>query len=172
MAFNFSTSANFGWYNLDLDKLVILLLPMEWRKVRTVNFIQSCIAPLKELHYQFRTNRLRNLYRIQHNWMKCYMQDALNDEFDPQERRITIDEPDNFLNKYIYTSAENKPKYLGTMYLQTSAEHNGTGVDFTVNMHGVSGNIYDIRALVDFYRIAGPRYEIINLSTFSQEQNP
>ena len=99
--------------------------------------------------------------------MKCYMESALNDEFDPEGRQITIDEPDYYLGKYIYTSGENKPRYLGTMYINTSDELNGTGPDFYVNMHGVVANIYDVRALVDFYRLAGPRYAIINLGGFS-----
>lgn len=173
MSYNFERATNIGWFNLDLDKLVILLLLMEWRRVKTVNFIQSLIAPLKTTHYNFRINRIKNLYKIRHNWMKCYMESALNDEFDPQERRITIDEPDVHLNKYIYTEAENKPKYLGTMYLRTSAELDGSGVDFTVNMNGAPGNIYDIRALIDFYKLAGPRYNVINLGgTFEQEHLP
>ena len=163
----FSAVFNTGWYNLDVNRLVLLLLPIEWRKSRNVAFLQSLVAPIKEVHYQFRTNRARNLYKIQHSWMKCHIQDALNDEFDPGERRITIDEPDTFLNKYIYTQAEAKPKYLGTMYLRTSDEL-GTGeFDFTVNMNNVYANIYDVRALVDFYRMAGPRYNVINYLTIS-----
>lgn len=169
MLYDFANNGNQGWFNLDLDKLVILLLPIAWRRPRTVAFLQALVAPLKSLHYNFRINRVKNLYRIRHNWMKCYMEAALNDEFDPQERRITIDEPDVHLNKYIYTEAENKPKYLGTMYLRTLAELDGSGMDFTVNFNGASGNIYDIRALVDFYKLAGPRYNIINLQNFTTE---
>lgn len=168
----FSASINIGWWNLDVSKWVILLLPIEWRQPKNIAFLQSLAEPIKRIHYDFRINRIRNIYMVRHNWMKCYMQEALNDEFDPQERRITIDEPDIFLNKYIYTNAEDKPKYLGTMYLRTSAELNNDGFDFTVNMNGATGNIYDIRALVDFYRIAGPRYNVINLPTFETGDLP
>ena len=104
--------------------------------------------------------------------MKCYLQSALNDEFDPQERRITIDEDDMFLNKYIFTSGEDKPKFLGTMFLRTSEEYEGTGEDFTVNMHLVKADKHDVEALIDFYKLDGPRYKIINFGlTITESQD-
>lgn len=94
--------------------------------------------------------------------MKVYMQSALNDEFDPQLRRIVIDEPDLYLSKYIYTAVEAKPQYLGTLYLRTAAESSDTGLDFTVNMNMVQADKYDVAAMVDFYRLFGTRYNMIN----------
>lgn len=149
-----------NWYDLDMNRLVILLLPINWRKPKMVAFMQALAAPLRELHYMFVQNRRRNMYRIRHSFMICYMEAALNDEFDPQQRRITIDEPEMYANRYIYTSGEQQPKYLGTMYLRSSVELAGGGVDFTVNMNGAVADLHDIRALVDFYKLAGPRYNI------------
>lgn len=153
-----------GWYDLDMNRLVILLLPINWRKPKMIAFLQSMAAPLKQLHYDFWLNRRQNLYKVRHNFMICYLQSALNDEFDPQLRRIVIEEPEIFANRYIYTSGEQKPRYLGVMYLRTSEEMGDTGVDFTVNMNGVFADIYDVKGLVDFYKLAGPRYKIINLT--------
>lgn len=149
-----------NWWDLDMNKLVILLLPIHWRKPKMVAFMQALAAPLRELHYSFVRNRIKNMYRIRHNFMICYMEAALNDEFDPAQRRIRIDEPEMYANRYIYTSGEQQPKYLGTMYLRSSAELEGGGFDFTVNMNGAVADIHDIRALVDFYKLAGPRYNI------------
>lgn len=149
------------WYNIDFNRLVILLLPINWRKSGMTAFMQSLIAPVKELHYQFLQNRKRNVYRIGHNWMKVYMQAALNDEFDPQLRRIVIDEPD-LEGNYIYTAVENKPRYLSKMYLRTSWESSDSGFDFTVNMNMVQADKYDVAAMVDFYRLFGTRYNMIN----------
>ncbi|NLN33875.1 MAG: hypothetical protein GX159_09830 [Flavobacteriaceae bacterium] len=173
MSYSAESSRSNSWFDLNVDKLVILLLRTYLRFPKRIAYLQTLAKPLKRIHYEWKINRLKNLYRISHNWMKCYMESALNDEFDPQLRRITIDEPDIHLNKYIYTQSENKPKFLGTMYLRTSAELDGSGMDFTVNFNGASGNIYDIRALVDFYKMAGPRYNIINLAgALNQNQTP
>lgn len=170
---NISSVAYYGrWYDLDVNKLVILLWLVDWRHPLNIKFLQALAAPLKRIHYEFKKNREYNLYRIRHNWMKCYMEKALNDEFDPQQRRITIDEGAVYDHNYIYTHAEDKPKFLGTMYLRTSGEYSDNGSDFTVNMHGVQANIYDIRALVDFYRIDGPRYRVINMYQFDTVFNP
>lgn len=151
-----------SWFDLNLDKLVILLLPILWRKPKMVAFLQALVVPIKLIHYDWKVMRINNLYRIRHNWMKCYLQAALNDEFDPSERRITIEEPEYYASEYIFTQAENRPRFLGTKYLRPSVGSSGSGYDFTVNFNGVHGDIYDIRALVDFYRIAGPRYNVIN----------
>ncbi|MBW7839223.1 MAG: hypothetical protein H3C36_06240 [Chitinophagaceae bacterium] len=153
-----------SWYDLDMNRLIILLMPINWRKPKMIALLQSLAAPLRQLHYDFWLNRRQNLYKVRHNFMICYLQAALNDEFDPQLRRIVIEEPEVFANRYIYTSGELKPRYLGVMYLRTSEELGDTGVDFTVNMNGVFADIYDVRGLVDFYKLAGPRYKVINLT--------
>ncbi|HUH35152.1 MAG TPA: hypothetical protein VL022_04900 [Moheibacter sp.] len=160
-----------GWFALNVDRLVILLLPILWRKPKMVAFLQALASPIKLIHYDWKVMRVNNLYRIRHNWMKCYLQAALNDEFDPEKRRITIDEPEIFANKYIYTFGESKPKYLGKMYLRTHQENSGNGIDFTVNMNGAFANTYDIRALVDYYKMDGPKYKIIGMLTFETIEN-
>ena len=159
------------WFALNVDRLVILLLPILWRKPKMVAFLQALAAPIKLIHYDWKIMRVNNLYRIRHNWMKCYLQAALNDEFDPEQRRITIDEPEIFTNKYIYTLGEAKPKYLGKMYLRTHAENSGNGIDFTVNMNGAVANIYDIRAFVDYYKMDGPKYRITGMLTLEIIEN-
>lgn len=160
-----------GWFALDVDRLVILLLPILWRKPKMVAYLQALVAPIKLIHYDWKVMRVNNLYRIRHNWMKCYLQAALNDEFDPELRRIRIDEPNIYSNKYIYTLGEGKPKYLGKLYLRTHAESSGNGIDFTVNMNGVAASVYDIRNLVDYYKMDGTKYKIVGLLNFNVDEN-
>lgn len=160
---------NDNWVNINLKKLAANLLPINWRKPVMLAFVWSIIAPVQIILNEFQLRRKQNIYRVNHNWMICYLEAALNDEFDRIERKIRIDEPDIFPGKYIFTLGEQKPKYLGTMYIRTAAELGDTGVDFTVNMHGVSANIFDIRAQVDFYKLAGTRYNVINLPMQAEE---
>lgn len=150
------------WYNLDIQRLAHLLMPTFLRKEVMMAWITALVSPLEDVVYNFNQNRLSNIYKVEHNWQVCYMEAALNDSFDIQDRRITIDE-DLIEREYIYTSGENQPKYLGTKYIRNSWEFDDN-IDFIVNMHGVSADLFDVRALVDFYRLDGTRYKVINLT--------
>lgn len=148
-------------FKINIDKLVVLLLPINWRQPRMIAFLRSLATPIKLLLYDFQQNRKRNIYRVEHNWQICYMEDALNDEFDPQHRRITIDEELNPQQNYIYSPAEGKPKFIGTMYIRMASEY-GADYDFIVNMNHAPGQLDDVRAFVNFYKLFGTRYKIIN----------
>ncbi len=92
--------------------------------------------------------------------------------FEGEKRRIQITDGNRYKPQYIYTEGENKPKYLGTMYLHDDSVYGDTGVDFMVllpfdvwNEYRTEVGIgqfrfYKIEALIDFYRLAGKRYKI------------
>ena len=110
--------------------------------------------------------RESNIYKLNHNGQVCYLRKALNDKFDPSLRRIYIDGPGGEAQKtYIYTPAENQTKYLGTIYLFNSLEFADTGADFLVYVPGtiVATQPFELRALIDFYRLGGKRYLIIEI---------
>lgn len=149
------------WYKVDFKILPILLLPTMLRKYKTVIWAQSLMAPVEALHYGFMRNRERNLYKLQHNGQVCYLRKALNDSFDIDQRRIQIVDGNKFGREYIYTHAEAKPRFLGTMFLRPSTDFEDTGVDFIVLVPAdLNFNEYDMTALVDFYRLASKRYKI------------
>ncbi|MBS7334267.1 MAG: hypothetical protein KIG88_11790 [Weeksellaceae bacterium] len=93
------------------------------------------------------------------------MEAVLNDMFDLDLRRVRIIEGDRYERNYIYTHAERKPKYLGTLFLRRAEDYSDTGYDFTVDMANVFADWYDVDALVKFYKLEGTRFNIINLST-------
>jgi len=162
-------SQNAQWYHVDFNKLMILMLPILWRRKASIGFLQSLIRPLVGLHYSFVQNRKRNIYRVNHNYQICYLEKALNDEFDPSERRIRIEEDFIAEYNYIYTFAENKPKHLGRLDLYDSSAYE-SNIDFKVNMNGAGADRHDIEALVDFYKLFGTRYIIINNAFFEYNE--
>ncbi|MFA7448821.1 MAG: hypothetical protein WCY77_10315 [Weeksellaceae bacterium] len=170
LVMGFSLESTTGWWKLSISKLVILLLPIAWRKPKTVAYIQSLMSPLQQMHYHFVKNRDYNIYRVNHNFQKCYLETALNDEFDPQERRIRVEEDMIVDSNYIYTSGEQIPKYLGVKYLYPSTSYT-SNVDFIVNMNQAKADVFDIRSLVDFYKLFGTRYKIINNYNLISNQN-
>ncbi|MCC4211342.1 hypothetical protein LLW17_01310 [Leeuwenhoekiella sp. Mr9] len=154
------------WHSVDFRKLVIELSLVGLRKYGFVSLLNALITPLDNLHYKWKTYRSDNLYKLEHTGQVCYLRGALNDRFDPSERRITIDGTGgNSEPTYIYTPGENQTKYLGKLFLRNSLEFADTGADFTVRVPReiMNQSSYEVRALIDFYRLGGMRYLIIEI---------
>ena len=126
------------------------------------------LAWLRVLHFplikvvdDFNFNRNQNLYNLAHNGQVCYLRKVLNDRFDIAQRRIKIIDGNQYKREYIYTDGEKKPRFLGRMYLRDDADYSDTGVDFVVLIPaGLNYNDYEMRALIDFYKLASKRYKI------------
>ena len=101
------------WFKLDIPKFTTSLIPIDLRKVKLVGLVQALVAPLVEINDTWRRMRSDNLYKLEHTGQVCYLRGALNDRFDPSERRITIDGTGgNSEPTYIYTPGENQTKEL------------------------------------------------------------
>ena len=149
-------------FELNLRRLVILLLPTFLRKARLVAWLQILIAPLEQLQYSFNQKRNSDLVTLTHNGQKCYLRKILNDTFDQGLRRIRIEDMTHFNAVYIYTEAENQPVYLEEKYLYTSGEMQVSGVNFSVRIpNTLRARNVEIKALIEAYKIASKRYIII-----------
>lgn len=150
------------WYNLNIKKLSILILPPLLRKIKIINYLFSLIKPLEILHYSWLQFRFDNIYKLNHNSQICYMQGMLNDRFDPIQRRIIITNSHRYKQQYIYTEVEKKIKYLGTIYLRQDADFEDNGADFLVlvPVELLNNDNFEMKALIDYYRLASKRYKI------------
>lgn len=150
------------WFNVNWDRLAILLLPTFSKSAQMKAWLILLVSPIKNVHYWWLEYRGQNIYNLAHNSQKCYLRAALNDKFDKQLRRIRIDDGNSFKRQYIYTDAEQKTKFLGTMYLYDDSDYADTGVDFIVVVPaGLQYSVYEMKSLIDFYRLASKRYKII-----------
>lgn len=150
------------WYKIDFYKFGVLFLPSFLRKSKIVAYTRSLLSPMTDIHYNWSIFRDDNLYKIAHNGQVCYLRKALNDRFDPSERRIYIGEGYSFYRKYIYTTGEKKPRFLGKMYLNQQSDFADTGVDFIVfaPQNIIETQSYELHALIQFYKLGGKRYKI------------
>lgn len=150
------------WFNVDIPKLTQLLTPTFLRTPVQTAWLKALHFPLEKVVDDFNANRNQNLYNLAHNGQRCYLRKALNDRFDVADRRITIDDGNRYQRQYIYTDGEQKPKYLGTIFLYDDADYSDTGVDFIVNVPAdLQYNEYELTALIDFYKLASKRYKIV-----------
>ena len=150
-------------FDIDIKKLTVLLLPMALRKPRIVALLRAMAMPLVSLHYRFAAKRTADLYKLNHNSQVCHLRAALNDSFDVEARRIRIIDGNRYNRNYIYTRGEEKPVYLGAIYLHDRADYSDTGVDFIVEAPRETYKQYEMQALIDFYRLASKRYKIIQV---------
>lgn len=150
------------WYKVDYNKIVLLVLPAFLRKPITASYLQAVIMPIANLYDKWRVFRDDNLYKLHHTGQVCYLRKVLNDKLDPSLRRIYIGDGQRYERQYLYTTGENKPKFLGTMYLRESADYADTGVDFNVYAPQsiIENSIYELIALLDFYKLGGKKYKI------------
>lgn len=152
------------WYKVDWNKLILLLLPTFLRKPVIFGYLKALVSPVESLHYQWSRMRDENLKKLRYNSQKCYLRGALNDAFDNELRRITITNTVNKTQDFIYTQAENRPVYLGVMWLETDFNYSGSKVDFLVNVPQeiVNTKLNEIIATLEFYVLAGKQYQIIS----------
>ena len=150
---------------LNIDKLVVLLLPTFLRKPKLVAWLRTLATPLHKLLYAFQQARTADLYNLAHNSQVCYLRKALNDEFDPQQRRIRIEDGKQNERLYIYPRSANRPLFLGKVFFYQRGDYIDGGVDFIVVIpQGLQYDKYKLEALVNFYKLAGKRWQISQLA--------
>ena len=148
-------------YNLNIDKLLVLLTPTFLRKPKMVAWLRALATPLNKLLYQFQQARESDLYNLAHNSQVCYLRKALDDEFDSILRRIHIEDGKQNARIYIYPRSTNKPLYLGKIFLYQRGSYIDGGVDFVVVLpRDLEYDKYKLEALVNFYKLAGKRWTI------------
>lgn len=148
-------------YNLNIDKLLVLLTPTFLRKPKMVAWLRALATPLNKLLYQFQQARTADLYNLAHNSQVCYLRKALDDEFDSLLRRIHIEDGKQNARIYIYPRSSNKPLYLGKVYLYQRGSYIDGGVDFVVVLpQDLEYDRYKLEALVNFYKLAGKRWNV------------
>jgi len=151
-------------YNLNFIRLITWLLP-DIQPVM-IAYVNALITPVKVLYAEFQAARLQDIYRMNHNSQVCYLRAALNDGFDPIERRITISNGYRYTRRYWYTKAEERPIYMYTdssFYLHQRNDYGVNSVDFIVNVpKALEGQISEIalNARTDFYKLATKRHKI------------
>lgn len=150
------------WFNVNWKKLAILLTPTFLRSSLMKAWLELMMEGINSIHYAWLQMRHSNIYTLAHNSQVCYLKAALNDRFDNTLRRIRIIDGNKYKRKYIYTDAEQQPRYLGTLYIHGDEDYEDTGVDFIVTVP--AGLVYssaEMKAVIDFYKLASKRYKII-----------
>ena len=160
-------------YNVDLNKIVDWFIPPKRRFLQQRVWLRSLIAPAKYVQTLFDQFRNDTSYRLYITGQVVYLQKALNDNFDPDERRITVSNASRITTFDIYRRAEwsnldddekvsiyRRSEYQGLMiYSRLEGSEEG-GFVVNVPFSITNQEYYKIKSLVDYYKLASKQYTI------------
>ena len=156
-------------YQIDYNRLILLMLPIRMRQPKTVAFIRACIAPVSRLHSVFSANRSANLYRLNTNGQVCYLRKTLNDYFSTRNKSFGIGDG-TMSGKWMYAEKESTygqlfiPKEPQGVTLWTVQVILSGTANFIVyipdNLTGID-NLNRIKSIVNQFKIVSkkPQYE-------------
>ncbi len=162
-------------YIINFKKLLVLNLPIELRKRIQIEWLNALITPFKELYGQFLNFRFVSIYEVTHNSQVCYLQAALNDIFDKEQRRFKITDGRFLEPLWIYSEAENKPAFIYSeqeqqpVFVYSDNDFMGVGSDFEVlapsdllpvDEIAKTAYVSGVAALIDYYKLASKTYNI------------
>jgi hypothetical protein len=144
------------------------LVPLKLRGPKMAAWVGALVAPIQTVNAAFSAWAYGQRYALSFNGQVMYLAHRLNDQFDPGQRRIYIDDPagGQVVPLYVYR----KPEKQNDLIVRRKAEGNPIylenklppgAVDFVVF---VPSAIFSpaieviMRAVIDRYRIAGVSY--------------
>ncbi len=154
-------------YNLDYNILATRLLPTFLRKEVRLSFIASLLKPIKVLHQDFLTYRVKINRELSYTSQTVMFNKLLNDRFNNGGTGIYIDNTDSVLpsyydfyvvegqeSDYIYYISETSEPFYDFSILDYNGDY-----DFIVNVP--ASLVYDRKELVAVvrkYKLAGKRF--------------
>jgi hypothetical protein len=150
------------WHKVDWKFLAVDFTPIEWRTTILVGYVIALLDPIITIYNSWLKLRAKNLYKLEHTGQVCYLRKSLNDSFDPSLRRIYIGNGRKYNREYIYTRAEAKPRFLGTIYLRSRLDYADTGVSFIVYAPTsiVDAKLDELKAHINYYKEGVKKYKI------------
>lgn len=155
-------------FNVNMKRLALLTLPTWLRRPLAGALIYAGVSPLGRVLHELRVYRSRTRYRLCHNGQVCKLRGVLNDEFDPEHRRIAVEEPEDDGGLGLaWVRDEGRSLIVGNRGTPGAAVVcrrglGGTGgYDFWVSVpEGLRGSEGRLRAMVNMYKLAGKRFAI------------
>lgn len=99
-------------YLVHFLRIVRWCIPVELRKAKTYVFTKALLSPLMVTYNEFYQYRESTDFEMSVSTQVCRLRGALNDLHDKIQRRITIIRDTGGSVLYVFTEAENNPKYL------------------------------------------------------------
>lgn len=155
-------------FSVDFENIATNLLPIAKRKVKRIALLRSILSPLQYLNTVFNTFRTNTHYSLRFNAQVIYLEHFLNDQYDPGDRGIYIEDNANIEYTYIFNKDEAvEPQYLFNsseaeppVYFYNRIDYDAD-FDYIVKVPvGVSFSEIEMRNKILRYNAAGRRFKI------------
>lgn len=153
------------------------LIPLSVRKGRMVDWMGAALKPLQTLNGTFVAKASAIRYDLRFNGQVMYLERRLNDQYDPTNRAIYIDDPSGayVFSFYVFNMIESQPTATvwniseakpPQQYLRNLVElivGFGDFVVFVPTAINTSNNQIGMRAIINKYRAAGKQYSFSSI---------
>jgi len=165
---------NYGQiYTINWGTLVQWLIPTFLRKPIHYDWLMALAQPVATLHEQFLLFREKSNYKLGHNSQVCSIESMLNDQFDPADRRIKINNGVVREPVWFWEQEENQPVWFyednPAVYFYEPDYLAEELADFTVIVPAglLTGNATAdtqmerlMRSFIDYYKLYSKNYTI------------
>jgi len=160
-------------YSVLFDRLSQLFVPRLMKRTKRMIISQALSKGLKNLYDDFYAYKDLALYQVSHNGSIIQLEKVLNDYFDPDQRRIYIENVQRVQDLRVYTLAAEKQINVSTTPvkgIRTGNDFNQNIADFNVyipsdlqpiDSNALSQFIIQIKTQIDFYKLYAKKYELI-----------
>ncbi len=154
-------------FGINFNNVVVWLIPKVLRTSFNVAWLKALVVPVVTVYNQLLTFKDEVLYKLSHNGQVCHLQGALNDTFDISLRRIYISDAGGDVVTLIHRDTDEKVLVLqddtAPFTIHNDSAYFGGSYDFIVNIpyQFSEADMYRLRALVDYYKLAGKRYDVV-----------
>ncbi|MGJ1513794.1 hypothetical protein ACR79N_02310 [Sphingobacterium siyangense] len=153
-------------YDVDLKKLVVLILPTFMRTEKLIAFIWCLIVGIRTVYFKLLALWYDTDKEMEVTPQVFSLRKSLNDYFDSVNRSIRIEDAELSDRAYIFTEGENQPVYLDDddeeVYIYTDDELHGAQ-GFVVIVPETLNNTAEtarLKAMINKYKLAGTKYII------------
>lgn len=158
-------------FDVNIKRLALLTLPTWLRRPVAAGLLYAGSAPLGRVLQELRKLRDETGYRMRHNGQVCKLRGVLNDEFDPELRRIKVEDEESARESverpYMREMEREIPipaRSSGKAFIINRRGYGGiNGEDFWVTLpYALRGTADETRlaAIVNRYKLASKRWTI------------
>lgn len=153
---------------INWNRLALILLPLRYRTGTVYGLFKSMIAGIVTAYNTLVDYDVKVKYKLAHTSQVWSIEAVLNDRFDVVLRRIKIVDAGGFDVTCLFPDGDVRPVILNSdtsepFLIHPDSSYFASSYDFIVVLPYFfpEADIYELRALVNFYKLAGKRYDIL-----------
>lgn len=160
-------------FNVDFNKLVVLILPPHKRQSKRVVFLQSLTSPFIDIYNEFKSYRNAVLNELYFDGSTIYFEKLLNDKFNNGGTGIEIETMTSVNTLFVPTKTSGGEKVwvknkgvAGDPVWVSNKGYYDDEIDFEVKIPVslyVTLNLNEVKAFINKYRLAGKLYSVVSV---------